>query len=845
MAQNGAGQDRLKSQLIAGELEAVEIADDGGSQPFGCKEFTGDPLHVVGGDALEQSDQLFCGEVAVEVEVIARKVVHARGGALEREQCRALKMVLGTAEFFFAQRFILKTTELLEDRTNHLPSGLHRCAGIDREHPSVAVRIRFAEDCVGEALTLSDVLEKPGGHAAAEDVIEDGHSKTTIVGQGQGRNPYADVYLLELALCPQGYVRGGSRRGVSSVLTGRRQLGKALGYKLDHLRVTQMPRGGDDQVIGRVPSTKPFLKRAASERRDRLRSAEDRFTESVRHPEILCKELVNQILGIILRHANLFEDYRLLTADVVRREFRLEDHVSEYVECFWEVLVEHSRVEADHLLGSEGVEHTADAIDFPGDVLGRSARRALEYHVLDEVRNAVQRRRFTTRSRPEPDADRNGMDVCHRLGQHHQAVRQNLLLDGASSVGHRHTLFLHGALPMSLSERRESLRGGPGRSRVRPCARLPCYDDFKMSHQAAHTVVNLLGKPAEELRAILESRGEQSYRGAQIYHALYRERQFDFAAMTNLPAALREELSREAVIALPEIVRRHTSADGTVRYVVALGEAKPGHVETVFMPEERRQTVCVSAQVGCAVDCQFCLTARLRGVRNLLAGEMIGQVLVALEDNRATLRPQTNVVFMGQGEPLLNYDAVMAALGILLDPNGMAISPKHVTVSTSGIVPAIERLAQEKARPKLAISLNASSNDQRNKIMPINRKYPLERLLDACRRYPLRPWERLTFEYVLLGGFNDSPDDASRVRALLANLRAKVNLIPWNPGPLPFEKPDPARVDEFRRILQDKGMPAFVRHSRGQDVMAACGQLALSESAAGSGVPPRNSPDLS
>ena len=355
----------------------------------------------------------------------------------------------------------------------------------------------------------------------------------------------------------------------------------------------------------------------------------------------------------------------------------------------------------------------------------------------------------------------------------------------------------------------------------------PCYDDFKMSPQ---TVIHLLGKSSRQLRAILESLGRPAYRGAQIYHALYRERRFDFAAMTNLPLALRDELSREAMIGLPEIVRRHTSSDGTVRYVMAVGEGKPTTVETVFMPEERRQTICISTQAGCAVDCQFCLTAKLGLVRNLSAGEVIGQVLVVLEDNRTKLQPQTNVVLMGQGEPLLNYDAVMAALGILLDPGGMAISPKHVTLSTSGIVPAIERLAQEKVRPKLAISLNASSNRQRDKIMPINRKYPLEKLLDSCRRYPLRPWERLTFEYVLLGGFNDSPDDARRVVALLAPLRAKVNLIPWNRGPLPFERPDPARVEEFRGILQGKGMLVFIRHSRGQDVMAACGQLALLES---------------
>ena len=355
-----------------------------------------------------------------------------------------------------------------------------------------------------------------------------------------------------------------------------------------------------------------------------------------------------------------------------------------------------------------------------------------------------------------------------------------------------------------------------------------------MASHAPSAIHNLLGKSAEELRAFMREIGEPTYRGAQIYHALYAERRFDFAAMTNLPAALRERLAREAAIALPRVVRRHVSSDGAVRYVFALDgptRAKPATVETVFMPEENRQTICVSTQAGCAVDCHFCLTATLGLIRNLTAGEIIGQVLVALDDNRAALKPQTNIVLMGQGEPLLNYDAVMAALRILLDPNALAISPKHATLSTSGIIPGIERLGREKVRPKLAISLNASSDEQRDKIMPINRKYPLEKLLEACRRYPLRPWEHLTFEYVLLGGFNDSPDDARRVVKLLANLRAKVNLIPWNPGDLPYEKPDARRVEEFRKILADKDMRAFVRISRGQDVMAACGQLALAESA--------------
>jgi 23S rRNA (adenine2503-C2)-methyltransferase len=352
--------------------------------------------------------------------------------------------------------------------------------------------------------------------------------------------------------------------------------------------------------------------------------------------------------------------------------------------------------------------------------------------------------------------------------------------------------------------------------------------------------VELVGKSREELRAFAESLGQPAYRGAQIYHALYAEKKFDCRAMTNLPVALRQRLEGEAKITLPEILGRYRSVDRTVRYVLALAGAgdearkrreNPAMIETVFMPEEKRQTICVSTQAGCAVDCHFCLTATLGLIRNLTPGEILGQVLVALGDNGESLKPQTNIVLMGQGEPLLNYDAVMGALEILLDQEAIGISPRHATLSTSGIVPGIETLAEETVRPKLAISLNASSNEQRNKVMPINKKYPLETLLAACRKYPLRPWEKLTFEYVLLGGFNDLQEDARRVVGLLQGLRAKVNLIPWNPGELPYKEPDPARVEGFRRILTEKGVPAFVRYSRGQDVKAACGQLALLESA--------------
>jgi 23S rRNA (adenine2503-C2)-methyltransferase len=346
--------------------------------------------------------------------------------------------------------------------------------------------------------------------------------------------------------------------------------------------------------------------------------------------------------------------------------------------------------------------------------------------------------------------------------------------------------------------------------------------------------MEFLGKSRDELQAYFAALGEPQYRADQTYHALYAKRKFAFAEISNLPKALREKLQRDAAITLPTVRQRYVSSDGSVRYLLGLpvaGEKRkvPAAVEAVFMPSEGRQTICISTQAGCAVDCHFCLTAQLGLIRNLTPGEIVGQVLVALEENRGKLASQTNVVLMGQGEPLLNYDATMAAVRILLDPKGVALAPRHVTLSTSGIVPGIERLAQEKIRPSLAISLNASSNEQRDALMPINRKYPLEVLLDACRRYPLRPREYFTFEYVLLGGVNDTPEDARRVVRLLAHIRSKVNLIPWNPGNLPYRAPTAESIEEFQRVLMEKGVPAFVRYSRGQDVFAACGQLALME----------------
>jgi 23S rRNA (adenine2503-C2)-methyltransferase len=372
-----------------------------------------------------------------------------------------------------------------------------------------------------------------------------------------------------------------------------------------------------------------------------------------------------------------------------------------------------------------------------------------------------------------------------------------------------------------------------------------------------HNKADLLGKSREELREFCVALGEPAFRGTQIYHALYSERKFDVAQITNLPAALRERLANETHVTLPKVKQRFASADGSVRYLFGLTPAReekefnaegtksaefaeksgkenagrsqtPASVEAVFMPSEGRQTICISTQAGCAVDCHFCLTAQLGLIRNLTAGEILAQVLLPLEEHKAQLAPQTNIVLMGQGEPLLNFEPVMAAVRMLLDPEGMGISPKHATLSTSGIVPGIERLAMENVRPKLAISLNASNDEQRDALMPINKKYPLAVLMKACKEYPLRTWEHLTFEYVMLGGINDAAEDARRVVRLLSPLKSvKVNLIPWNPGELPYRESSPERIEEFRRILVDRGIPAFVRYSRGRDVMAACGQLAL------------------
>jgi 23S rRNA (adenine2503-C2)-methyltransferase len=333
----------------------------------------------------------------------------------------------------------------------------------------------------------------------------------------------------------------------------------------------------------------------------------------------------------------------------------------------------------------------------------------------------------------------------------------------------------------------------------------------------------LIGMDLADLRELLGP-DQPAYRARQIYEAIYRAQTYDVAEMAVLPARMREELAGRVAMGLPEVAQRYESADGTRRYLMRLEDRRT--VETVLMPEGARDTLCISSQVGCPADCKFCMTALLGLERNLTAGEIVGQVLLVACDNRLRRDGgRLNIVMMGQGEPLLNLANVVKAARILLDPGGFALSPRRMTVSTVGIVPAIAKLGAEPVRPKLAISLNASNEEARRELMPIARKYPLKDLLEACRAYPLRPWEKLTFEYVLLGGVNDSDGDARRVVKLLANLNCKVNLIALNPGPeIPYRMPGAGRVAAFQQIVR-RGMPCFIRKPRGLDIYAACGQL--------------------
>jgi 23S rRNA (adenine2503-C2)-methyltransferase len=349
--------------------------------------------------------------------------------------------------------------------------------------------------------------------------------------------------------------------------------------------------------------------------------------------------------------------------------------------------------------------------------------------------------------------------------------------------------------------------------------------------------VHLTGLTEDELREFVRGLGEPDYRARQIFSALHRRRLRAFGEMTDLPKEFRAALAERATASTLTVESRYVSEDGTRRYLLKTHDGLP--VETVFIPEERRDTICFSSQSGCPLQCSFCLTAKLGLLRTLTAGEIVEQIVVALNDaygvGERTPRG-TNLVAMGAGEPFLAFDPLMKALRVMAAPEGLHIVPNRVTVSTAGVVPKIRELATLPDRPHLAISLAAPTDELRDELMPINKRWNLDALLAACKEFEksLRPGERFTFEYVMLDGVNDSDDEARRLANLLNRhqLRTKVNLIPHNAADgLPYRPSPPERVESFKAILEAKGVHAYVRRPRGRDIYAACGQLAARRTA--------------
>jgi 23S rRNA (adenine2503-C2)-methyltransferase len=335
--------------------------------------------------------------------------------------------------------------------------------------------------------------------------------------------------------------------------------------------------------------------------------------------------------------------------------------------------------------------------------------------------------------------------------------------------------------------------------------------------------VDLAELELPELEAWLVSTGRERFRARQVFRWIYRRGVTDVTAMTDLPESVRSALAHESTISTPSIDSHHRSIDGTEKFLLRFADGK--RVESVFIPDTPAMTFCISTQVGCAMGCSFCLTGRMGLVRNLSAGEIVGQVRVLAHALGLGDKP-FNIVLMGMGEPLHNYDAVVKALRILADDHGFALSPKRVTLSTVGLLPALEKLAKEPLMPNLAISLHAPTDAQRGELVPINRKYGVADIIAACRRFPLRKRSRITFEYVLLAGVNDSLEDARKLARLLAGVKAKVNLIPLNPAAgIPYDRPSDETVSAFARALAERDVTVSVRKSRGRDIRAACGQL--------------------
>jgi len=336
-------------------------------------------------------------------------------------------------------------------------------------------------------------------------------------------------------------------------------------------------------------------------------------------------------------------------------------------------------------------------------------------------------------------------------------------------------------------------------------------------------VTDLSELEREALELALEARGHARFHAGQIFQWLYRRGVTDPAAMTDLSRQLRDTLAAAFRVSTPALLAREKSVDGTEKFLLRLGDGKT--IESVFIPDTPAMTFCISTQVGCAMACAFCLTGKMGLARNLTAGEIVGQV--RLLANVLDLRDTSfNIVLMGMGEPLHNYDETMKALRILADRNGFGVAPRRITLSTVGLLPQLERLASEPVMPNLAISLHAPTDAQRGELVPINKRYGVADVIAACRRFPLKRRSRITFEYVLLAGVNDRPEDARRLAKLLAGVKSKVNLIPLNAAAgIPFDRPADAAVNRFGQILAQHGLTVSVRKSRGRDIRAACGQL--------------------
>jgi 23S rRNA (adenine2503-C2)-methyltransferase len=326
-----------------------------------------------------------------------------------------------------------------------------------------------------------------------------------------------------------------------------------------------------------------------------------------------------------------------------------------------------------------------------------------------------------------------------------------------------------------------------------------------------------------ELELTLESWGAPRFHARQLFRWIHKRGVTSFDAMTDLPLRLRRQLADAAEVAEPRVVGRDRSSDGTTKFLLELADRR--RIEAVFIPDTPAMTFCLSTQVGCAMGCAFCLTGRMGLLRNLTAGEIAGQARV-LARELSLLDSRFNIVLMGMGEPLHNYDSTMKAIRILASEHGLAVSPRRVTLSTVGVLPGLRRLAAEPLMPNLAVSLHGTTDEQRGLLVPLNRKYGLDEIIEACREFPLKRRNRITFEYVLLEGVNDAPDDARRLARLLRGVRSKVNLIPLNEAPgIPFARPSDARVNQFAQILADQHLTVSVRKSRGRDIRAACGQL--------------------